>query len=84
MTQQEAEAALTWLRAFLDCYEPELLALARGRYALGCFLYPTGPMFKKSRDELAADIAEEIADAIVYASQRLATDCMKRQGTDPI
>jgi len=71
MTEEEAWTALRWLRAFLDAYESELVALAVGRYALGCFLYPEGPMFKKTRDELAGEIGEELADAIVYASQRL-------------
>ena len=31
-------------------------------------------MFKKSRDELAGEIAEELADAIVYANRRIKLD----------
>jgi|DewCreStandDraft_4_1066084.scaffolds.fasta_scaffold31704_3 hypothetical protein len=67
-----AEAAVDWLRAFLDEYRVELLALARGRHVLGHFRYGDRLMYEYDRDRLAAEIAEELADAIVYAARRLA------------
>ena len=72
MTEAQLETAFFWLEEFMASYRNELVALARGRYALGVFRYPSGPLYRKSRDELAADIAEEVGDAIVYAARRLA------------
>lgn len=71
MTDAEASVACAWLRAFLSEYEPELIDIARGRLALGTFAFPDGPLYRKTREELAVEIAEELADAIVYADRRL-------------
>lgn len=71
MTADQLRAAHRWLRLFLDEYEDEIIAMAVGRYALGEFLYPDRPLYAKSRAELSAEIAEELADAIVYARRRL-------------
>lgn len=67
----EADAAVTWLLAFLDEYREELIHLARGRQVLGHFLYADTLMYEYDARRLAAEIAEELADAIVYAARRL-------------
>ena len=67
----QADAAVTWLIAFLDEYRPELVHLARGRQVLGHFMYGDRLMYEYDRARLAAEIAEELADAIVYAARRL-------------
>ncbi len=66
-----APLAVSWLRAFLDDYAGPLVHLARGRQVEGHFLYGDRLMYEFDRDRLAAEIAEELADAIVYASYRL-------------
>jgi len=71
MNEPEIEAAFSWLEGFMAAYRSELVALARGRYALGVFRYPAGPLYSQTRDELAGEIAEELADALVYAARRL-------------
>lgn len=63
--------AHSWLRCFLEEYETELITIAEGRLALGSFAFPEGPLYLKTREELAVEIAEELADAIVYAARRL-------------
>lgn len=63
--------AHSWLRDFLEEYETELISIAEGRLALGSFAFPEGPLYLKTREELAVEIAEELADAIVYAARRL-------------
>ena len=71
MTDAEASVAIAWLKAFLTEYESELIDVAQGRLALGAFAFPDGPLYRKTREELACELAEELADAIVYASVRL-------------
>jgi hypothetical protein len=66
-----SEAAVTWVLEFLDEYRDELIHLARGRQVLGHFLYGDKLMYEYDRPRLAAEIAEELADAIVYAARRL-------------
>ena len=48
-----------------------LIALARERMIDGFDLYPDGPMFEKTADELSKEADEELADAIVYVVQEL-------------
>ena len=71
MTDAEASVACAWLKAFLTEYESELVDMARGRFARGSFAFPDGPLYRKTREELACELAEELADAIVYANVRL-------------
>ena len=71
MTDAEASVAIAWLKAFLTEYESELTTIAQGRLALGSFAFPGGPLYRKTREELACELAEELADAIVYANVRL-------------
>lgn len=66
-----ADAAVTWLASFLEEYREPLIHLARGRQVAGHFLYGDRLMYEYDRDRLAAEIAEELADAIVYAARRL-------------
>lgn len=68
---RNAEAGVRWLVTFLEEYEGALIHLARGRQVAGHFLYGDRLMYEFDRDRLAAEIAEELADAIVYASRRL-------------
>lgn len=68
---RQADAAVTWLENFLYEYREPLMVLARGRQVAGHFLYGDRLMYEFDRDRLAAEIAEELADAIVYAARRL-------------
>jgi len=71
MTERELESAFDWLRQFMEAYRSELIALARGRHAWGTLRYPRAPLYRKTQDELAAEIGEELADALVYAARKL-------------
>lgn len=66
-----ADAAVTWLITFLEEYREPLIHLARGRQVAGHFLYGDRLMYEWDRERLAAEIAEELADGIVYAARRL-------------
>jgi hypothetical protein len=66
-----SEAAVTWVLEFLEEYRDELIHLARGRQVSGHFLYGDKLMYEYDRARLATEIAEELADAIVYAARRL-------------
>ena len=66
-----APAAVSWLGAFLEEYREPLIHLARGRQVAGHFRYRDRLMYEYDRDRLGAEIAEELADAIVYAARRL-------------
>ena len=68
---RNADEAVTWLIAFLEEYREPLIHLARGRQVSGHFLYGDRLMYEYDRDRLAAEIAEELADAIVYGARRL-------------
>jgi hypothetical protein len=68
---RNADAAVAWLAAFIEEYREPLIHLARGRQVSGHFLYGDRLMYEFDRDRLAAEIAEELADAIVYAARRL-------------
>lgn len=72
MTEAELDRAFLWLERFMRAYRLELLAMARGRFAEGVFRYPGGPLYHKTEAELVTDVAEEIADALVYAARKLA------------
>lgn len=58
---------IDWLR---DDPEP-LLAMARGRHAEGHYRYGDTLMFEYTQQELDAEAAQEIADAICYLSLKL-------------
>lgn len=73
MTESELDVAFDWLRAFMDMYRSELVAMARGRFAEGTLRYPDAPLYRKTQNELAAEIGQEIADAIVYSRRKLDT-----------
>lgn len=68
---RNADDSVTWLIAFLEQYREPLIHLARGRQVAGHFLYGDRLMYEYDRDRLAAEIAEELADAIVYGARRL-------------
>lgn len=71
MTPDQLRSGLRFVRLFLEEYEDEIVAIAAGRFAEGVFLYPDKPLFRKTRPELAVDIAQELADAAVYARRHL-------------
>ncbi|MCK9629452.1 MAG: hypothetical protein M0R37_12790 [Bacteroidales bacterium] len=50
----------------------ELIALARERFQQGFDLYPDGPLFNMTAEQLDLEANEELADAIVYIARRLA------------
>ena len=53
---------IDWMRD-----EPDmLLAIARGRHALGHYRYGDTLMYEYGQNELLANAAEELADAIAY------------------
>jgi hypothetical protein len=58
---------IDWLR---DDPEP-LLAMARGRHAEGHYRYGDTLMFEYGQDELVAEAAQEVADAICYLALNL-------------
>lgn len=68
---RNAVDAVGWLKMFLDEYEDALIHLARGRQVAGHFLFGDKLMYEFDRQRLTAEIAEELADAIVYAARRL-------------
>lgn len=49
----------------------ELIAIARGRHAWGHYRYGDGLMYEYDQDELVANAAEELADAINYLALML-------------
>lgn len=71
MTDEQLREAFEWLRGWMMMYYPELLSLAAGRYAEGVFRYPERPLYAKSEAEVTVDLAQEIADAIVYAARKI-------------
>lgn len=72
MTEAELDRAFIWLECFMRAYRPELLAMARGRFAEGVLRYPDAPLYRKTEAELVADVAQEIADALVYGARKIA------------
>ena len=53
-----------WLRS-----EPDvILAIAKGRHALGSVRYGDRLMYEYSQEELQAQTLEELADAVVYTA----------------
>lgn len=72
MTEAELDRAFIWLERFMQAYRPELIAMARGRFAEGVLRYPDGPLYRKTEPELVADVAQEIADALVYGARKIA------------
>lgn len=71
MTERELETAFDHLILFMDAFRPELIAMARGRYAEGVLRYPDLPLYKKTAPELDTETAQEIADALVYTRRKL-------------
>lgn len=65
--------AAHWVALFLEQDQERIIALAEDRYELGKELYPDRPLYSKTRDQLEQEIAEELADALVYARRRLDT-----------
>jgi hypothetical protein len=68
---RQADAAVTWLIAFLDEYREPLVHAARGRLVEGHFRYGDRLMYELDRDQLAAETVQELADAINYIARRL-------------
>ncbi len=68
---RRAEPAVDWLLAFLAEYREALIHLGRGRQVRGHFEYQDKRLYEFGPERLAAEIAEELADAIVYAARRL-------------
>lgn len=66
-----APAALRFLIDWLR-HEPDaLLAMARGRHAEGHYRFGDGLMYEYSQNELEAEAAQELADAINYIALRI-------------
>ena len=65
-----AGAAVGEIIAWLADHEAELVALARGRHVEGHYRYEDKGLFEHSHQELRAEAAQEIADAIVYLARR--------------
>lgn len=63
-----AKAAVQYLRDWLRDEPEPLLAMARGRHAEGHYRYGDKLMFEYGQDELVAEAAQEVADAICYLS----------------
>ena len=61
-----AKAAVQYLRDWLRDEPEPLLAMARGRHAEGHYRYGDRLMFEYGQDELVAEAAQEVADAICY------------------
>lgn len=68
---RNADAALTWLVNFLEDYREPIIHAARGRLVEGHFRYGDRLMYELSRDELAAEIVQELADGVNYAARRV-------------
>lgn len=71
MTEDELAVAFDYLVLFMDAFRPELITMARGRYAEGVLRYPHRPLYGKTAPELDAETAQEIADALVYMRRKL-------------
>ena len=69
-----AKAAVRYLIDWLRDDPEPLLAMARGRHAEGHYRYGDSLMFEYGQEELAAEAAQEVADAICYLSLRLRRD----------
>jgi hypothetical protein len=67
-----ADAGLAWVVGFAESHADELLTLARARHITGHWVHGEGKLFEYDRGRLAKEVAEELADAIVYAARRLA------------
>lgn len=63
-----AAGAVKYLIDWLQDEPEPLLAMARGRHAEGHYRYGDTLMFEYSQEELKAEAAQEIADAICYVS----------------
>ena len=68
---RNARPAARWLALFIEEYEDALIHAARGRLVEGHFRYGDRLMYELSREELAAEIVQELADGINYAARRL-------------
>lgn len=67
----KAPAAIRWLSLFLEEYEDAIIHAARGRLVEGHFRYGDRLMYELSREQLAAEIVQELADGVNYAARRL-------------
>jgi hypothetical protein len=66
-----AKAALRYLIDWLRDDPEPLLAMARGRHAEGHYRYGDTLMFEYGQEELVAEAAQEVADAICYLALNL-------------
>lgn len=64
---QAVAELIEWLQASAD----DLIAVARGRHVTGHYRYRDRGVFDKSIDDLRAEAAEELADAIVYSARQI-------------
>ena len=65
-----AEKAFTFLEAFLHTERDYLLQLAKGRMVRGHYEWDDKNLKEWGPQRLLAELAEELADAVVYASER--------------
>ena len=66
----QQEKAITFLIAFLTEYRDELALQAKGRLVRGHFEYGDRNYKEWGPERLLAEISEELADAINYATER--------------
>lgn len=67
---RHGEKTRTFLHAFLDDYWDELALMAKGRLVRGHFQWADANYLEWDANRLLAELAEEIADAINYATER--------------
>lgn len=68
---RHGDTAFRWLLDFMETHQDELLTLARARHITGHWVYGDGRMYEYDVGRLTKEIAEEIADALVYSARRL-------------
>lgn len=67
----QATNAVEFLIDWLGDHAADLIAMARGRHVEGHYRYQDRNFLEYDSDELLAQAAQELADAIVYISRRL-------------
>jgi hypothetical protein len=67
---RHADGAVRYLAAWLDEHAAALITMARGRLVEGHYRYRDRLMYEYSNDELLAEAAQELADAINYVALR--------------
>jgi len=68
---RHADAAVSWLIAFLEEYREPLIDAARGRLVEGHFRYGDRLMYEYTAEQLNAETVQELADAINYQARKL-------------